>query len=88
MSPAREVLVVERVPELTAFFEALVSKLGDDVRLTIEPDAARAQRLAVEGGFDLVIRDAAGMLALVDQIVRVRKATESAESTLAVDNRW
>lgn len=88
MSPAREVLVIERVPELTAFFEALVSNLGDDVHLTIEPDAARAERLAVERDFDLVIHDADGMLALVDQIVRARKATASAESTLALDNRW
>src|SRR5688500_4525499 len=53
MTAAREVLVVERVPELTAFFEALVSNLGDDVRLTIEPDAARAERLVVERDFDL-----------------------------------
>jgi hypothetical protein len=88
MASAREVLVIERVPELTAFFEKLVSTLGEDVHLTIERDADRAERLVATHEFDDVIHDEKGMLALVDRILRARRANAAVDATLAVDNRW
>ena len=89
MTRAREVLVVEPVPELAAFYEALVRRLDPpDVRLTIELDVARGARLADEGAFDVVVRDPNAMLALVEQIMRSAAATQRAESTLRLDNRW
>lgn len=88
MSSAREVLVIARVPELAAFFEKLVSTLDDDVHLTIERDVGRAERLVATREWDAVVHDEQSMLALVDRIVRSQRATQSAERTLALDNRW
>lgn len=55
---AREILVVDDLPEICDFFTALLRRLRDfDVRLTTETNSAAALDLVRERAFDLVVSD-------------------------------
>ena len=55
---AKQVLVVDDLPEITEFFGALVRRIrGQQVHLTTEVDSARALELVRGRAFDLVVSD-------------------------------